>query len=119
MDGILVPISLFVLIGAVAVAIEYFKYRRRQDQQITVRTAIDKGEGLSADVLESIANPKMPPGQDLRRGIVLIALGLGIGAFGFILGEADAIRPLMATSAIPSAIGLGFIIWWLIRKRVE
>ena len=61
MDGILVPISLFVLIGVVAVAIEYFKYRRRQDQQITVRTAIEKGEGLSPDVLESIANRRYHP----------------------------------------------------------
>ena len=78
MDGtdlvILVPITLFVLIGVAIVAIEYFRYRRRQNLQITARTAIDKGQDLCADVLETIATPKMPPGQNLRRGIVVIAL---------------------------------------------
>ena len=51
MEGIvatLVPISLFVVLGAVVGVIVYFTYRGREDLQITVRTSIEKGqEGLT------------------------------------------------------------------------
>ena len=115
----LVPITVFIVIGAAFGLYEYFRYRRNQDLQVSVRVAVEKGQELPVEVLETIGGRKPRPNQDLRRGVVLIALGLGVGVFGFILGEEDAVRPLVAVGAVPAIIGLGLIGLWLARKRIE
>lgn len=118
-EGILVPIVLFLVIGGTLGVVEYFKYRRRRDLQGTIRAAIEKGQELPAEVLETISNPRKKPkkDQDLRRGVVLIAVGLGIGAFGYLVGEEDAIGPLMGIGSIPLLIGLGLTLLWIVRTR--
>ena len=102
-------------------ASEYFKYRKRQDLQVTIRAALEKGQELPAEVLETISNPKNKPkkDQDLRRGVVLITTGLGIGAFGYLVGEDDAMGPLMGIGSIPLLIGLGLTLLWVLRTRHE
>ena len=120
-EGILVPIVLFLVIGGTISLAEYFKFRKRNDLQNTIRAAIEKGQELPEEVLETISSPKARPkkDQDLRRGIVSIAAGLSIGAFGFILGDEDATRPLMALGAIPLTIGIGLTLLWLLRTRLN
>ena len=48
----------------------------------------------------------------MRAGIIWLAVGLGIGAFGFVIGfdEADAFHPLLGIGAIPAIIGLAYIV---------
>ncbi len=120
-EGIFVPIVLFLVIGGTIAISEYFKYRKRHDLQDTIRAAIEKGQELPAEVLETISNPKAQPkrDQDLRRGIVLAATGLGIGAFGYLIGEEDAMGPLMGIGSIPLLIGLGLTLLWFLRSRHE
>lgn len=120
-EGILVPIVLFLVIGGTIAASEYFKYRKRRDLQVTIRAAIEKGQELPAEVLETISNPKTRPKKDhdLRRGIVLTAVGLGIGAFGLLVGDEDAVGPLMGIGSIPLLIGLGLTLLWVLRSRHE
>lgn len=116
-----IPIVLFLVIGGTIAASEYFKYRKRQDLQVTIRAALEKGQELPAEVLETISNPKNKPkkDQDLRRGVVLITTGLGIGAFGYLVGEDDAMGPLMGIGSIPLLIGLGLTLLWVLRTRHE
>ena len=118
-EGILVPIVLFLVIGGTISVSEYLKYRRRNDLQETIRTAIEKGQELPAEVLETISRPKPPPrkDQDLRRGVMLIALGVGIGAFGYFIGDDDAMGPLMGIGTIPLLIGLALTVLWILRTR--
>lgn len=120
-EGILVPIVLFLVLGGSLAVVEYFKYRRRRDLQGTIRAAIEKGQELPAEFLETISNPKKKPkkDQDLRRGVVLIATGLGIGAFGYLVGKEDAMGPLMGIGSIPLLIGLGLTLLWVVRTRHE
>ena len=116
---IVVPTVTMLVIGGIIVLITYFRFRRRREVQETIRIAIEKGQELPTEFLETISSPKSRPkkDQDLRRGVVLTAVGLGIGAFGFLVGEDDAVGPLMGIGSIPLLIGLALTALWILRTR--
>lgn len=109
----------FLLAGGIVGFVTYFRFRRRREVQETIRIAIEKGQELPTEFLETISSPKQEPkkDQDLRRGVVLTAVGLGIGAFGFLVGEDDAVGPLMGIGSIPLLIGLALTALWILRTR--
>ncbi len=116
---IVVPTVTMLVIGGTIALITYFRFRRRREVQETIRVAIEKGQELPTEFLETISSPKDRPkkDQDLRRGVVLTAVGLGIGAFGFLVGEDDAVGPLMGIGSIPLLIGLALTALWILRTR--
>lgn len=116
---IVVPTVTMLVIGGIIALITYFRFRRRREVQETIRIAIEKGQELPTEFLETISSPKDRPkkDQDLRRGVVLTAVGLGIGAFGFLVGEDDAVGPLMGIGSIPLLIGLALTALWILRTR--
>ena len=109
----------FLLVGVIVGFVTYFRFRRRREVQETIRIAIEKGQELPTEFLETISSPKEKPrkDQDLRRGVVLIAVGIGIGAFGVLVGEDDAVGPLMGIGSIPFLIGLALTALWILRTR--
>ncbi len=113
----LVPITLFISIAAVFAVAFIYRARQREQIQVTVRQAIDKGQELTPELLEKLGDTGVRPHSDLRRGVISVALGLGIGLFGAILGEADAVRPLVAIGAIPFLIGLAYLGLWKFADR--
>jgi len=56
----------------------------------TVRMALERGQPLSPELLDRLGQAPPPRRNDLRRGVVGICLGIGLGAFGFVLGQPDA-----------------------------
>lgn len=111
----------FLLAGGIVGVVTYYRYRRRREVQETIRLAIEKGQELPAEFLETISSPKDLPkkpkkDQDLRRGVVLMAVGLGVAAFGILVGE-DAVRPLMGIGSIPFLIGAALTALWVLRSR--
>lgn len=119
MIPIVVPTVTMLVIGGTIALITYFRFRRRREVQETIRIAIEKGQELPTEFLETISSPKNRPkkDQDLRRGVVLVAVGLGIGAFGVLVGEDDAVGPLMGIGSIPFLIGLALTALWVLRTR--
>ena len=109
----------FLLAGGIVGFVTYYRFRRRREVQETIRIAIEKGQELPTEFLETISSPKDQPrkDQDLRRGVVLIAVGLGIAALGLLVGEADAVGPLMGIGSIPFLIGLALTALWVLRTR--
>ena len=108
----------FVLAGVIVGLVTYYQFRKRREVQETIRLAIEKGQELPTEFLETITRPKDPPrkDRDLRRGVVLVAVGLGIAALGYFLSSADAMD-LVGIGAIPFLIGLAFITLWILRTR--
>lgn len=112
---ILIPISMFAMIGAIVIVPSWLKSRERSEMQSTLRTAIDKGQPMPAEIIEALTKTvKTPPTalSDLRAGVIWLAIGLGIAAFGFMIGfeEADAFHPLIGIGMIPGIIGLAYIV---------
>jgi hypothetical protein len=96
MPETMVPIVLFLTIGAVIMLNFYFRYRTRQAIQLTVRTAIEQGQQLTPDVLEGLTDSMNSRNGDLRRGIISITIGVAIAAFVRLLGCCSARRMRLA-----------------------
>jgi hypothetical protein len=100
--------------------------------QATVRAAIDKGQPLPPEVIEALgkeATKNLPSRtRDIRRGIIWLAVGIGMAAFSLIndtlelSGDDWSDGPnfdgsLLGVSAIPITIGLAFIVLSFFNKN--
>jgi hypothetical protein len=97
----------------------YFRYRTRADAQTTIRTALEKGQQLSPELLERLLDPvarRLDRREvDFRRGVVLVALGMGI--FAIAMALTPSLREAVAFAAPPLAIGLAYIALWKFTPR--
>jgi hypothetical protein len=113
----MIPIAMFAMIAAIVIVPTWQKSKERRDMQVTLRASIDKGQALPAELIDALTRQTVKPpataGRDLRIGVILLALSLGIAAtfsfIGFKFGESEA-WGFGAFAAIPGAIGLAFII---------
>ncbi|HEY8004068.1 MAG TPA: DUF6249 domain-containing protein [Phenylobacterium sp.] len=121
---ILVPLSPFLLVGALVLVPAYLRSKERQKMQETLRLAIEKGQPLPAEVVDAMSTNvqtlRQPPSpsRDLRIGIIWLGVAIGLAAFGVALGfeEPDAVFPLVACAAFPGFIGLAFIVLGLLNR---
>jgi hypothetical protein len=105
-----VPLSMFIGISVVLSLWVWFRYKAKKDLQVTIRTAIEKGQGLSPELIENLVNPPVSPQRDLRRGVIGVLAAIGFALFAIILGEDDAVRPLLGVAMFPLSIGAGFLL---------
>jgi hypothetical protein len=95
-----------VAIVFVIMLVNYFKARSLHR---TVRAMVEKGQPVPAALLSG-PNAIAKPRSDLRRGVVLIAVGIGmIMFFGVDDGWHDG---AWALGLIPTLIGLGYLLVW-------
>lgn len=125
--------AVFGTITAIIVGPTYFKSRERQEMQATVRAAIDKGQPLPPEVIEALgkeATRNIPSrSRDIRRGIIWLAVGIGMAAFSLIndlrgFGDDWSDGPnfdggLLGLAAIPITIGLAFIVLSFFNKNKD
>ena len=129
--GVLVPIVFWVAIAAMVIAPQYFKSRDRQKLHETLRVAFEKGQPVPPEVIEAlqsnVSERFIPtPDRDLRRAIVLIAVGLGLAGLGYGLWyglmAVDEIPAYITggvvagSGAIPGLIGVAYLILWLAKR---
>ena len=126
--------AVFGTITAIIVGPTYFKSRERREMQATVRAAIDKGQPLPPEVIEALsteATKNIPSrSRDIRRGIIWLAVGIGMAAFSVIndlrgFGGDDWNNGpnfdggLLGLAAIPITIGLAFIVLSFFNKNKD
>lgn len=109
---VLIPISMFLSMGVVISLFFMYRYRARRDLQDTLRTAIEKGQELTPEIIEQLGTPPAAPDRDLRRALIAIGIAAGFALFGVVLGEEDAIRPLLAVSCFPLVVGIAFLLMY-------
>ncbi len=107
-----IPIVMFISIAVVAGLFVYFRFRMKREFQHTVRMAFDKGQELTPDLLQNLGGEPKPGNGDLRKGFIYTAIGIGLGVFGIILGEKDAVRPMLATGSLPLLVGFAYLALW-------
>lgn len=122
----------FAAITAVIIGPGYLKSRERREMQETVRRAIDKGQPLPPEVIEAMSKDvtKNLPSRtkDIRIGIIWLAVGVGLAAFGAINemtwgsmewteGNVPFGAGMLGIAAIPATIGVAFIILSFFNKN--
>ena len=114
----IVAITLLTVFGApvlIVGLILYFSFSRSRALHRTVRMMVEKGQ----PVPESLLNP--PPAQrqrsDVRRGVVLAMIGIGVMAF---LGAAnDWEGGAWTLGLIPFLIGVGYLLVWKLDTKKD
>jgi hypothetical protein len=105
-----IPLSMFIGLAVVLSLWVWFRYKAKRDLQETIRTAIEKGEGLSPELIENLVNPPVSPQRDLRRGVISVVTAVAIALFAVFVGEDDAFGPLMGVSMFPLSLGAGYLL---------
>jgi hypothetical protein len=114
---IVAPIVVFGSLVLIIWSLQHFSFKKRAEAFQTLRLAIEKGQPLTPEALESMARISSPI-ADLRRGVVFLAIALGFALFATILGAnrhvdqeewLEAMRALYAVSSFPLVIGLAFL----------
>lgn len=102
----------FITVGLVIafVAGQIFRTLRTYAAQKTLREAITRGVTVTPEML--IEAEKTPPAgaNDLRNGMVLIALSLAIFGFGLIQGSNDAIKGSGGIALFPLFVGIALLL---------
>ena len=108
MDPLLIPIFAIVFglcIPIIAIIVEHFT---KKSKMRVVEKAIEKGLSLEGLSLEDERKPRMP----YRAGMIVLAVGLGVGIFAVLVGQTDRddLFPLLGIASIPALIGIALII---------
>ena len=109
----LVPLGLFLAILLCVIATLVARYRKHGQLQETLRLMIEKGVEIPPELIA----PPVPPYRDLRRGVILVGVGLSVAILiglvnGFAGGE-------WAVGLIPAFIGAGYLLVWRLSRRAE
>jgi len=112
MEGLWVPIVMFIAIAVVVSVWLHFRHRTRAELQKTVQLAIEKGQELSPELLDRLGQPRTSGHVDLRRGVIFLGIGVAFVIFAFLLNQDDAFRPLLGVAAFPSLLGVAYLTLW-------
>ena len=109
-ESIIVPFIVFTSTVLVVWIFNFFAARKRAEAFATLRLAIEKGQEVTPEAMESLSRLSHPL-ADLRRGVVLVALAAGFMALAGIVSteEEQAVRPLLGVSVFPLFLGLAFL----------
>jgi len=112
----IVAITMLTVFGApvlIVTVIMLINYARARSLHRTVRAMVEKGQPVPAALLAPPAVPR--PRSDLRRGVILIAIGIGVMTFfGVDEGWHDS---AWAFGLIPGLIGVGYLIVWKLEGK--
>ena len=123
-----------LLVLGLSVGPRYLRSRERGKLYDLMRAAVDKGQPLPPELVASLTaeaeTPTAPASgsdRDLRRAIVLIAVGLGLAILGGGLGWGISLASPIGgaitggvvggVGAIPGFIGVAYLILWLMTRR--
>jgi hypothetical protein len=122
----------WTFLAAVILVPIYLRHRDRSQMQETLRTALEKGQTLPTELVTALQNSvsarTIPTREgDLRRAIVLIAIGLGLCGLGYglwygLMTVDDTAAYVTGGStagvgAIPGLIGVAYLILWAIKSK--
>jgi hypothetical protein len=119
MSEVLIPLGLWVMIAVISVAAIWGGVASRRELNETLRRAIDSGQQLDVEAISALHKPVRSPAQDLRGGVVLIFLAVGLTAGGFLAGggwEDEAGVGFYVAACIVGAIGLGQFVAAMLRR---
>ncbi|MDC7682023.1 DUF6249 domain-containing protein [Asticcacaulis sp. BYS171W] len=119
-QGILAIIMIFGMPVFIVGIVAYFRAKDRAETQKTVRMAIEKGQTLPPEFLESLQKTgtlkEKTPERDIRSGLILIAVAGGLCVLDFMHGD-FMFGGLSGVAAIPGFIGVALLIMGIVGKR--
>jgi len=114
--GLWVPIVLFIVTGFCTIGFFYFNNKNRGAIMETVQKSMETGSDLTPDLLAKLGAAINPKIRDMRRGIVLLSIGIACLMCSMFFSEANVVSGIRAGSMFPLFMGLGFLLVWKLNK---
>ena len=129
--GMVLGIVFWVFVAAVILVPVYLRYQDRQRMHETLRMAFEKGQPVPPELITALQTNIAPrrlttPESDLRRAIILIAVGLGLCGLGYgLFYGLSSVNDIAAyvtggsvagAGAIPGLIGVAYLVLWATRR---
>jgi len=115
-EGLWIPIVLFIVTGFCTVAFFFFNHKNRDAIMNTVQKSMDTGSDLTPDLLAKLGAAINPKIRDMRRGVVLLSIGIAGLLCSMFFMDADVVSGIRAGSVFPLMMGLGFLLVWKLNK---
>ena len=122
MAGEWIPIVMFMGLTVIIGLFFWFRYRARGEMQQTIRAAIDKGQELTPELIESFGNPvQRSKDKDLRLALIWLAIAAGMVLCGVSVSyfAVEALYGLAASAAFPASLGIAYLIMWRYTEREQ
>jgi len=113
-----VAISVLAVFGfpvAIVAVIMFSGWAKSRSLHRTVRMMVEKGQPVPPELFAAPAGAPLRPWYDLRRGIILLAVGVAFVIFFGLTAGWD--QGVWALGLIPGLIGFGYIIVWRLANR--
>ncbi|HEV3148595.1 MAG TPA: DUF6249 domain-containing protein [Chthoniobacterales bacterium] len=115
----IIAVVMFSVFGApvlIVAVIMYFGFSKNRMMHRTIRMMVEKGQPVPAALLASPA-PAQRQRSDMRRGVVLVMVGLGLMLF---LGAVnDWEGGAWSLGIIPFLIGAGYLLVWKLEGKKD
>ncbi|WP_158912855.1 DUF6249 domain-containing protein [Caulobacter sp. S45] len=137
----LAPFFFFAFLAAIILVPKYLRHQERGRLHETLRLAFERGQPVPPELVEALQVGRRPraydepvytvpdrPQRDLRRGVLWLAVGLGLVAVGGAFyaglynvgGSEETFGSFAAIGAIPAFIGVAYLgLWFFGRGRTK
>jgi hypothetical protein len=113
-EEVFIPITMFAMIVGIVWLFQHFAAKKRMEAFKTLQVAIEKGQPLTPETLQSMARLRSPY-ADLRWGIIFLSIAAGFASFATIVtfghsGDAEDVRRgLYGVATFPLFLGIAFL----------
>lgn len=91
----------------------FFRFKKEHQRHETIRLIVEKGAEIPPQLLVSDRRRS----SDLRRGVLLLAAGLGVTVFLAIVAHKE---PAWSLGLVPAFLGAGYLLtWWIEARRAR
>ncbi|HET6437450.1 MAG TPA: DUF6249 domain-containing protein [Anaeromyxobacter sp.] len=122
LENVLVPISVVgIVFGFTALMVGivfYAVHRNSRLRHETIRIALEKGQPLPPNLLDPPSRRRDPVQKDLRSGLLLVAIGLGVGLFLLLAPFGEGQRA-WAVGFIPLLMGFAYLAAYAVARREQ
>ena len=120
LTGLVAIIAAFSMPVIIVFTVMYFRNKSRMDMQKTIRTAIENGQTLPPEVLESLKDdrPKKSPDNDIRSGIILLSISAAFVCWSYIENQYIG-GGWAGIAAILGFIGFALLILGILAKNAK
>lgn len=113
---VLIPIITVLATAAVIITFLYLSHKGKTQIQETIRRSLDKGDALTPELLKSLGTSHSPSVKDLRRGVILSAVGVACFFAGLVANDTDAFTGFTIIGMFPLLVGIGFLLVWKLNR---
>lgn len=113
---VITVLLVFLIPALVIVAVLVYRLRRQRLILETIQKLADKNVTIAPDLIQSLSSEwsvSRTPVSYLRRAVLLIACGAGLG----IVLWAEGNGPAWVFGTIPLLVGVGYFVIWTLEQR--